>query len=198
LASWYVSPKKAKKKYAAYQVIGQNWITTDSCTGTGMNDWLCSYQVGTTGATQTANVIYNYSVADSQALTGHYNFISECVEDPAAKAERLAKMEIEVARFRVAESKAEQLLMLVLSDKEQEQYRELGYIETAIDDKVYRIKKGRSGNVFELDKGVEKARYCIHPAMQVPDQDTMIAQLLMLRNNREEFLKTANRTVLHP
>ena len=93
-----------------------------------------------------------------------------------------------------ATKKAECLLLMVLNDKQKQQYKELGYFETEVGDRVYRIKKGYSGNVELIDNGKPKTRFCIHTDEWLPDADTMLAQLLMLRTNEKKFLEVANHT----
>lgn len=95
-----------------------------------------------------------------------------------------------------ASKKAEELLLLCLNDEQKKQYLELGYFETSVNDKIYRIRKGTSGNVKLLEKGKEKYSYCIHPSSFTPSQDAMLAQLLMLQTDEARFLTLANRTVL--
>ena len=63
--------------------------------------------------------------------------------------------------------------------------------------KLYAIKKGRAGNVYSLDERRRKVtQLCIHPDDLVPDEDTMLAQLLWIKWNEEEFLRVANKTRL--
>jgi hypothetical protein len=96
----------------------------------------------------------------------------------------------------VAVKRAESLLFTILKPEQVRQYQDHGYFETEIDDRTYRIKKGRSGNVFLVKDGKEVARFCAHPELWTPDQDVMISQLLMLKTNEKRFLETANRTQL--
>lgn len=96
----------------------------------------------------------------------------------------------------VAVKRAESLLFTILKPEQVKQYTDHGYFETEVDDRVYRIKKGRSGNVYLVKDGKEVARYCAHPADWTPDQDVMISQLLMLKTDEKRFLQTANRTQL--
>lgn len=60
--------------------------------------------------------------------------------------------------------------------------------------KWYRIHRGRSGNVALLERkdGREVERYCAHPVASLPDEDTMLAQKLMLQHDRARFLELAN------
>lgn len=96
----------------------------------------------------------------------------------------------------LASKRAEELLLLHLSDNERKQYLEFGYFETNINDKTYRINKGRAGNVYLIEGGKTKYKYCAHPNDYTPEQDAMLAQLLMLKTDEDRFIKTANRTTL--
>lgn len=63
--------------------------------------------------------------------------------------------------------------------------------------RTYRVRQGRAGNVLMIDGGgriIEQI--CIHPTIDCPDEDTMLAQKLMLETDEDYFLKTANRTKL--
>ena len=101
-------------------------------------------------------------------------------------------------KYSAASKRAEELLLLHLTDEEAEQYMKHGYFETKVNDKIYRINKGRSGNVEQIKKDGKAAfRYCIHPLEMTPSEDVMLAQFLMLHSDEEKFLKTANRTVLY-
>lgn len=102
----------------------------------------------------------------------------------------------QVEKRTAAIKRAEGLLFTILKPEQVRQYEDHGYFETEIDDRTYRIKKGRSGNVYLVKNGKEVARYCAHPATWTPDQDVMISQLLMLKTNEKRFLETANRTQL--
>lgn len=148
--------------------------------------------------TQTVTGLGNGSwyVDPSLYAWANINYAPETAEQRIAREEHQLK---EKVRMEAAASRAEQLLFACISEEQAKEYLEKGYFETKVSDKRYRIKKGRSGNVFQLDdKGREVYRYCAHPHMYVPDQDTMLAQLLMLHSDERKFLATANRTILHP
>jgi hypothetical protein len=114
---------------------------------------------------------------------------------PESAEQKVAREEQEVKRM-LATKRAEDLLLLHLTDEQQAQYLKEGYFETVVNDKTYRINKGRAGNVFLVEKGITKYKYCAHPDDYTPEQDAMLAQLLMLRTDEERFIKTANRTVV--
>lgn len=167
----------------------------------------------TTGGTITNQCVYVYTYQDYTNVTtqvvnypyfDYYNYqyqynpavsYGESAEERIAREECLVK---ERVRMEAAASRAEKLLFCCITEEQKNEYLERGYFDTKVSDKLYRIKKGRSGNVVELDSnGKEKYRYCIHPSLLVPDQDTMLAQLLLLHSDERKFLATANRTILH-
>ena len=154
--------------------------------------------------TTSANITYNYQWPS----TTIYNFdangtISQQTYAYAETEEQrttreAATLALEIKRT-AADKKAEELLMMILNDKQKKQYAEFGFFETEINDKIYRIRKGRSGNVRMLKDGKEKEQFCAHPndAYVMPEHDTMIAQYLMLKTDEKAFLSKANRTVLY-
>lgn len=97
-----------------------------------------------------------------------------------------------------ARDKARQLLLAQLDDRQRVDlasngYFELETIQPSGERRRYRIHRGRSGNVERVDQeGRRLRRYCIHPVMACPDEDTMLTQKLWLEHNEELFLRTAN------
>lgn len=57
---------------------------------------------------------------------------------------------------------------------------------------VYTVILGRIHNV-KVSSEESKYTLCAHPQIMVPDEDTILAQKLMLECNEQEFLKIANR-----
>lgn len=136
-------------------------------------------------------------IYDIDSVTG--SIVSVSPETPEQQAERLVR-EVQLKLKRgIADKRAEELLLMLLNEKQQQQYSDLGYFETQINDKLYRIRKGHSGNVRLLIDGKEKEKFCAHPqdAYLIPEQDSMIAQYLMLCADEKAFLAKANRTVLY-
>jgi hypothetical protein len=97
-----------------------------------------------------------------------------------------------------AKEKAEQLLLDHLNQNQVKTLKEKSFFDLDVISKdgssrKYRIRRGRAGNVNLLGpNGKPVKSYCIHPNVICPDQDTMLAQKLMLETNEEEFLKVAN------
>lgn len=96
-----------------------------------------------------------------------------------------------------ARARARELLMMVLSQEQRAEYEEKKQFRLYTQSgKCYLVKRGRSGNVTLIENDKEVERYCIHPPDMVPDEDTLVAQKLLLETNEAEFLKIANKTRL--
>jgi hypothetical protein len=50
--------------------------------------------------------------------------------------------------------------------------------------------------VYRIDRDKPVERLCIYASGDVPEEDSMIAQKLLLEANEAEFLRVANRTAL--
>lgn len=112
--------------------------------------------------------------------------------EAAAEASRQRKEKREQANAR-----AEELLRSMLTQEQQDQLNIMSafIIETEL--RKYRIRRGRSTNVDELDgSGKVVARLCAHPREGVPNADTMLAQMLMLQTDEAEFRRIANISVI--
>jgi hypothetical protein len=106
-------------------------------------------------------------------------------------------------RRRVAGRRAEQLLLEHLDAEQAREWRDGHYfhVETADGQRRYRIHRGLAGNVRLVRDGEREGtagwlrRYCMHvyhPDGRVPDEDNVLAQLLMLTTDEAEFLRLAN------
>ena len=115
-----------------------------------------------------------------------------CVETDADKAARIERR----VKAEAAASRADQLLISFLEPSQAESYKRDRRFDVPVGDRIYRIHKGRAGNVHLIENGKPVAKLCAHPAVWTPDGDTMLAQLLMIKTNEAEFLKTANRTAI--
>ncbi len=100
-----------------------------------------------------------------------------------------ATREREAARVR-----AEKLLTQNLSKEQRADYKRLQEFRVIVPSgKSYLVRRGRAGNVYLLDeKGQRTRRYCAHPVERVPDEDTMLAQKLLLETDERAFLEMAN------
>lgn len=149
----------------------------------------------------TTSTAYYY-VANAAALLEPQGLTDgEMFEFRAAMAARVI-----YARWRAIEDKLRRekasrrafaLLSRILTPEQRADYaREGAFRVLAPSRQQYRIRKGTYGNVDMLDtNGHVQQCLCIHPAGELPDEDTMLAQLLMIRFAEDEFLRIAIR---HP
>jgi hypothetical protein len=100
------------------------------------------------------------------------------------------------AKRKAANDRAQALLDKHLADDQRQQLREHGHFFVCTKSGGrYRIRRGRAGNIDLINRdGVIVERLCAHPGDLIPDQDTMLAQKLMLECSEAEFLKVANRS----
>lgn len=113
---------------------------------------------------------------------------------------RRAQGEERRAQREAAQANALELLKLVMTAEEYEEYESEGFIRiTGSAGNRYEIKQnGFEGNVALLDGMSEPiVRYCCHPQMfhdgyALPDEDAWVAQILALKTDEEKFIATAN------
>lgn len=152
-----------------------------------------SFQPDIVGDFQTRDV-WGYFIQEAHTPA------QERVQEEAAEvrktqyAAQYAELKEEKAN---AQLRAEALLISALTVEQKEEYAKDKSFTLWAAGKRYRIKKGRSFNVEELNSdGLKIATLCAHPRDNVPDHDTMLAQKLMLETAPEEFLRLANRSVV--
>jgi hypothetical protein len=128
--------------------------------------------------------------------------LREATAEQVAEAQRRARAEQEYqvrvqAERGQAEKRAEKLLQETLTPKQREELAAKGYFELETiaksgERRIYRIKRGRSRNIEQVDDSGRRIKtLCAHPIAQVPDADTMVAQKLMLESQEDEFLRIA-------
>lgn len=124
--------------------------------------------------------------------------------DQAAQDLRMAarreQARIEQVARRRAQRRALATLLRFIAPQQRDELRRLGHfhVQGGATGRTYRIKRGRIANIDVLNElGAVVQRLCAHPAPNVPDSDTMLAQALHLQSaaNEEQFVRTAN---VHP
>jgi hypothetical protein len=105
-----------------------------------------------------------------------------------ARAERRATEEAAVARARA-------LLFSALTRDQQRSLEERQFFEMNVNGKTYRIHQGTHGNVRLVQGGEETRLFCAQPP-NVPVEDAMLAQKLMLETDEQAFLRVANERIL--
>lgn len=98
------------------------------------------------------------------------------------------------------EARAFHILMDNLSPGQRTTYIEKGYVPLrSKSGRFFKIYKGRSMNIVEVgEDGNPIQRLCVHPIMGVPNEDTMLSQILMIRFNESLFTRMANKGRLQP
>ena len=179
-------------------------LTSDT---TSASDSTWTYWTGDTIGTATSgNVWYQWNTGTSAGITTTARVTAspsqQTPEQIEANRLRAERQQQEYDRKRqeaaAADERAEQLLRAFLSPEQRKHLDEMSaFLVQSESERVYRIKRGRSRNIEELDEnGKIVARLCAHPSELVPDPDTMLAQKIMLESNEDEFLRIANRTVV--
>lgn len=157
-----------------WMLWNQAYGHTTSITGTTSIMW---HTAGVTWATWN----YQYS-----SRTGVYE---ACLEETRQTRDRwnIRKQ---------AASKAEELLLSLLSEEQARTYQEHDWFEVrGSRGGRWRIRnRGQSGNVDLMPEiGDEReATYCAHPPGDLPDADAYVAQMLHLVTDEDDFKRTAN------
>ncbi len=175
-----------------------DWNGTSACDPGTWVYWTTPTTSGTSTTVTISNVwvswVDNGYIVSSPKETAEERRAREQREtEYTAEQERQAKIRAE--KEKAKEEKARQLLKEVLTEDQDAQLTKDGYFElTSIKSgKRYRIKKGFSMNVEELDKDGKRLRsMCFHPNVHVHHYDNMAIQKLMLENDEEEARKVAN------
>jgi hypothetical protein len=172
-------------------VIWRQWNAgSSSCSDTTWSAWC---QASTSGS--TVPVTYRVAAVQAQPRQPTAEEVAQAAEQ--ARLAQEARRAAEEAR-KAAVAKAVALLREHLDESQRQEFeRDRHFHVISQSGKRYRLRVGRSGNVFELDEqGREVNRYCIHPGEWVPDEDTMLAQKLLLETDEGEFRRLANKTRL--
>ena len=183
----------------------QVWTSADSNTSTSTD---AIWGGWTNNTTTTTNATPIWSIWANQAFGGQQldqELNQQFFRQPAPTPEevRASREALEASRLREierqrdraeAESKAKKLLVDNLTKEQKKSYEERGVIPVRVKSgNVYEIHRGRAGNIRRIVNGRAVDSYCIHPSDLIPDEDTMLTQLLWLRWCEEDFLKIANR-----
>jgi len=190
-AQYTCSPNSGASFQATYPVnyynLDTQW-TTASCNGKYEVSYWCNGLLGS----------MNYQTGTPSNIQSLICNISQPAETPEERVARTKLAAEQAAKRKAASVRAEHLLFTVLTPLQVRQYTDHDYFEVVIDNRTYRIRKGYSRNVELIEAGKPTIQYCAHPAnaYDTPTPDAMLAQLLMLKTNEQEFLRLANRTML--
>jgi len=157
-----------------------------------------TYTVACTSVTWTVGSWYSGAgtVTPTALLPRRLPTPEQRAEDAANEERARRARERTQAERRAAQARARALLLSALTPEQQAQYAtDLAFLVHSPDGRIFRIRRGRARNIQELNQAGEViAHYCAHPAELVPDEDTMLTQLLYLQNDPDPFLRIANRS----
>jgi hypothetical protein len=183
----------------------QNYLTTGTCAVPTCNNSICN-----TLTWNTWNDNYTFiadAVADAERIQRYSRRqLSEAELRVEIEREQRMRKEAEERVFKAqqATKRAERLLRMCLSPQQIEDLdkKNCFYVELAGrggKKERYRIDRGTSGNVKQLDESGSIIRsFCVHPS-GVPEADTLLTQKLFLEasdETRAKFWETANITEL--
>lgn len=187
---------------ATWSVTSDNSSTTSSTVWSNWNreyqQWYC-----TEAATTNASVWQAWVTEDYVAQARRLKAAQVAAETPEMRQARAIEAERRAAEARAAaaiveaaKEKAEKLLQSALAPEQKEELKTKGYFHCRSKrGNLYRIKRGTHGNVKLLDPAGTKEieSLCIQPD-NVPAQDAMLAQKLMIENDEDTFRRIANIT----
>lgn len=187
------------------------WISVTTSSGTTnstWSHWLYSTTASTNTVTTAPTCATDCYIWNCWNEVGQQNIRPQLsAEEQAAQAERWQAeaerqrklVDAERLKREAAERRAQELLEANLDLEQRDRLRKDGHIFVCgKSGHRYRIRKGRSGNVDLVGRdGKITHTLCAHPREYVPDQDTMLAQKLMLEDDDVGFMNLANRSAYH-
>jgi hypothetical protein len=192
---------------------GTNTVSYAATSDAAWNSWVdgsasssATYSTTTSNSSDGAWVQW-VSIDGGNPSISRYHPVTpppETEEQRQARLEREQRQQEEMRQREegriAAQRKAEELLRENLDDEQREQFdKTKWFFVIGQSGKRYRIRHGWAGNVDELnEEGHRIAEYCIHPAKQVPTEDNMLIQKLMLEADEARFLQIANRSSRTP
>ena len=200
---------------AATDVVWRVWSTTSASTWpavpiTSDVTWAgwCTASATTTACT-AGNIVWAIWAADSSSSTRSHVAPASFTESPelvaardaerARQAEERRRLDEAARQERVrAAERATQLLLSVLDESQRRDLSEHGhfYVTAPASGRLYRIDKGRSGNIKVIDRVTRTwvESLCVHQQEMVPEADTMLMQKLLIESAEDELRAVANIT----
>lgn len=203
MAGWY-SPTVAYSSTASSASVWAGWnnasVTSYTTSASAWDSWNQQF---------AGRLATSATLAASEAYWVHWNrglqqqgFLQDTPEQAQARMRQAEERREAAVRAEgeraAARERAEVLLHENLSPVQLAELRAAGHfhLETVApsgERRRYRIERGRSRNVKQVTaEGRVIKTLCAHPAEEVPDADTMLAQKLFLECSEEEFLRVAN------
>jgi hypothetical protein len=169
------------------------WVAwnTSCCTNI-----ISTYNIGIITAINTTWSIWNTQIDHVQQHIEHKRPTEAEVQARLRQEQEYKKTEERQRKEQQkANDKAEVLLLANLSLQQREDLLKRNAFIVEVSGEKYEIRRGRSGNVRLLNRSGQPRRvFCIHPDINCPDADTMLAQKLLLESNHRRFYEIANIT----
>jgi len=164
--------------------------------------WAASTQSATTTPFSTQTNTATFNLVWTQWSTAQYVQMATVTQQvPYARLPAPSSMDLRAAANRRRQEmkragrphrKAETLLLKHLSRQQRLTWINGNYFEFNVGTRLYRIKRGKVGNVELRDAQGVVATFCCHPANDVPQADIAMSQWMMLLYDEPGFLRLAN------
>jgi len=202
-----------------YSTAWDNWNSTSTATtaSSSGNDiwytWTCDTSTSATSSSST----WTYWTSQPKYYYETVNIKEPTKAELAAEARKRKAIELqrrkeqrayelkrkaEERKKKLAEETALKLLHQFLDEKQKKELKDMnGFFFITDDGKWFRINKGRSNNIQEIEKINDKeirvqSSICRHVMDYIPDYDNMLAQFLELKNDWKGFISKSNRSNL--
>lgn len=171
--------------------IGSGSLYTNN--GVVWKAWNTASSASITNTNLDANV-WQYWVSNAVAGTAYIRPTPYVAETAQQREARETQQRQYAEERRLADKRAEALLCSHLNEEQQKDLRDRNwFLIDSKSGKTYRINRGRHANIDVIDEnGVTIRSLCVHPRDTVPDADTMLAQVLMLKHDEDTLLRMAN------
>lgn len=191
--------------------IWLTWNTSSATTTTNKvvlniadTDVWSGWNIQTTGGTDPTWADWVSNPNNTRLLSSQHNqgWPRETEEQREARVQRELQRRQEMEARRVQQTReleaarveASALLDSLLSEMQRQSLEEEGwFLVIGKSGKIYRLRKGRVGNIDELDlEGNVVKTLCSHPGPQLPNADDLVAQKLFLETDDEYVHQNAN------
>ena len=172
--------------------VYHQWVTCTSSSSTTINIWNAWTGQAISNAKAAAANMRRQRVAPVE--TTEQRMAREAA-DVKRRAEAAERERVEAQKRLKAKTRAKKLLMDHITKEQRESLEKHGFFEVLVGGKTYRIRQGTHGNVRLIENGKETKSFCIQPN-DIPDEDAMLAQKLLLETDEAAFLRIANARVL--
>jgi hypothetical protein len=171
--------------------VWNEWIDMGT-TGTTTQVWSAWTDSTATITTTGYDTTWDLWVTDNTITRVECRSIESAEQIAARENERKERIELERAR----KARARRLLVSALNAKQRLDLDKHNYfyVVGGKSGNKYRIDHGRAGNVKLMVNGQVRQSFCIHPSISCPNEDTMLAQMVMLEHMEDQFKDTANIT----